>query len=302
MMNLETEYLNYFKQIAETENMSKAARQLCISQPSLSRTLKNLESEFGCPLFIRKGKSLQLNAAGKILLDYTNKILPLLNQANSEIQALSDATQYIKLSMLYSNKVFPTLLAQFSKSYPKILINLSRYENDDITNSDNDILIHVSDKVAASYPSYKLADEECLIGVSAQHPFASMNEIPLELLSNERFIVLNKKNLLGGTTIHFFNDVGISPPIAMECDNQSSIDSFVALNLGIAVFPSLTWAPINEKIVYKKIKDYHIVRTIYITSISAHNSDATKVFIKFAMEYMQKNYSIQRSEILLNKK
>lgn len=299
---METEYLLYFKQIAETENMSKAARQLCISQPSLSRTLKNLENDFGCPLFIRKGKSLQLNAAGKILLDYSNQILPLLNQAYSDIRALSDATQTIKLSMLNSNKVFPTLLAEFSKSHPKILINLSRFENEDITHTVNDILIHVSDRLAASHPSYKLADEECLIGVSAQHPFASMYEIPLELLNNEKFIILNKKNLLGGTTIHFFNDVGINPRIAMECDNQSSIDSFVALNLGIAVFPSLTWAPTSENIVYKKIKDYHIVRTIYITSTSAHNSVATKVFIKFAMEYMQKNYSIQRSEILLNKK
>lgn len=299
---METEYLVYFKQIAETENMSKAARLLCISQPSLSRTLKNLESDFGCPLFVRKGKSLELNAAGKILLNYTNQILPLLNQAYSDIRTLSDATQTIKLSMLNVNKVFPTLLAEFSETHPKILIHLSRFESEDIINSDNDILIHVSDLLASSHPSYKLANEECLIGVSVQHPFASLDEIPLELLSNEKFIILNKKNLLGGTTINFFNDVGIHPKIALECDSQSSIDSFVALNLGIAVFPSLTWSPTTQNIVYKKIKNYHIIRTIYITLLSKHNSFAAKVFIKFAMEYMQKNYSIQLSEILLNDK
>ena len=78
---METEYLVYFKKIAETENMSKAARLLCISQPALSRILKKLEDEFGTPLFVRNGKNLKLNTSGRTLLNYANQILPLLNQA-----------------------------------------------------------------------------------------------------------------------------------------------------------------------------------------------------------------------------
>jgi LysR family transcriptional regulator, transcription activator of glutamate synthase operon len=298
---METEYLTYFKQIAETENMSQASRILHISQPSLSRILKKIEKRYGCLLFIRKGKTLKLNHAGRILFDYSTQILSLLNQSLSDIQTLSETTQNITLNMLYSNKLLPTMLAAFNATNPRILINLTRFENDNLSNFNSDIIIHASDKLAASRPSQKLADEECLIGVSTKHPFASINEIPLELLSNEKFVILNKNNILGGTTLSFFQHVGISPQIVMECDNQSSIDSFVSLNLGVAVFPSLTWNPTHDNIVYKKIKGYHIIRTLYITSTSLHNSIATNIFKKFVINYMQKNFQITGSDILLNK-
>lgn len=57
--------IKYFKVIAETENISKAAEQLYIAQPSLSQTLKRLEDELGTPLFDRTGKRITLNCAGK---------------------------------------------------------------------------------------------------------------------------------------------------------------------------------------------------------------------------------------------
>ena len=72
--------LVYFKQIAESENISQSAIQLNISQPALSRSLKNLEQELGVQLFNRQGKKLVLNNHGLAFLHYANRVLDTLNE------------------------------------------------------------------------------------------------------------------------------------------------------------------------------------------------------------------------------
>lgn len=284
---METEYLYYFKTISETENISAAAKKLNISQPSLSRMLKNLETDFGCLLFDRNGKNLKLNPAGQLLLDYSNLILPLVTRAYSDLRSFSDSTQTINLKMVGSNRLLPSMLADFSSQNPKIQINLSRFETEENIDYDNDIYIHVSDKLASEYPSQKLIDEECLIGVSKNHPFAKLEEIPLEKLASEKFVALNANNLLGSTTLQFFSNAQIHPNIAIECDNQTAIESFVALNVGIGIFPSLTWVPTDDNVIYKKIKDYNILRSLYITTLTPSKSVAINTFIQFAVDYFR---------------
>lgn len=278
-------HMKYFKKIAEIQNMTQAARQLSISQPSLSRMLKGIENELGASLFTRKGKSLELNAAGQIFLSYVNQILPLFDQARTDIGALSSNGSEITINMLYSNQILPDLVASFSKSFPNIKINISRFINDKTAESNCDIIIHASDNIASKTTSYKLMSEECLIGASRNHPFASLSQIPLGALKYEQFIVLNKDNILGGLTLKFFEDIGLSPKIAMECDNQSTVASFVALNLGIALFPSATWAPNSEPIVYKSIEGTKIYRSIYLTPTYKASSNASKIFIDYTRNY-----------------
>ncbi len=284
---METEYLVYFKKIAETENMSKASRLLCISQPALSRILKKLEEDFGSSLFIRNGKNLKLNAAGRTLLEYTNQILPLLNQAYSDIHSLSDMSQKLSLSMLYCNSIFPSMLADFRNLHPNIQINLTRFENENRILGEPDVVIHASDSFAQSHESWKLFDEPCLIGLSRNHPLAARASLSLKDLKNEKFITLPKDNSLGALTYEFFYKYDLSPQIAFECDNQYSLASFVSLGSGIGLFPSLTYRPTDASIVYKTIEEATISRSIYLSSASSHVSKSSAVLIKFATAYIE---------------
>lgn len=283
---METEYLVYFKKIAETENMSKAARLLCVSQPALSRTLKKLEEEFDSPLFIRNGKKLKLNDAGCTLLDYTNQILPLLNQAYSDIHDLSGMSQRLSLNMLYSNHIFPAMLTDFRDLHPNIQIQLTRFENDDKIIGEPDVVIHASSSFAQNHQSVRLLEEPCLIGLASSHPLVSRDVLTLDQLKNEKFITLPQENSLGALTHQFFDDYDIHPQIAMECDNQYSLASFVSLNAGIGLFPSLTYIPTDDSIVYKEIEGVHIIRSIYISSAGGHNSRSSEIFMKFAASYI----------------
>ena len=283
---METEYLVYFKKLAETENMSKASRLLCISQPALSRILKKLEEDFGSPLFIRNGKNLKLNAAGRTLLDYTNQIIPLLNQAYSDIHSLSDMSQKLLLNMLYCNCIFPSMLADFSNLHPNIQISLTRFENENKITGEPDVVIHASESYAQDHKSWKLFDEPCLIGLSSAHPLAENPSIRLEDLKKEKFITLSADNSLGALTYDFFHTYGLSPQIVMECDNQYSLESFVSLGSGIGLFPSLTYQPTDASIVYRPIENITISRSVYLSSASSHVSKSAAVFIKFVTAYV----------------
>ncbi len=284
---METEYLVYFKKIAETENMSKAARLLCISQPALSRILKKLEDEFGTPLFVRNGKNLKLNTSGRTLLNYANQILPLLNQAYSDIHSLSDQSQKLLLNMLYCNCIFPSMLADFSSLHPNIQINITRYENDNKIAVESDVVVHASDAFAQTHESWKLFDEPCLIGLSSAHPLAAKSYLSLNDLKHEKFVTLPRDNSLGALTYDFFNKYALSPQITMECDNQYSLASFVSLGSGIGLFPSLTYQPENGSIVYRPIEDITISRSVYLSSANSHISKSTAIFIKFAIAYIE---------------
>ena len=82
---MELNQIKQFRVIARTESVSKAAEILFIAQPSLSQTLKRLETELGTPLFDRRGKRIVLNGAGKIFLRYCDEIVAALDSAVKEI-------------------------------------------------------------------------------------------------------------------------------------------------------------------------------------------------------------------------
>ena len=88
---MELQQIKYFRVIARTENISRAAEQLFIAQPSLSQMLKRLEEEIGMPLFDRNGKKIVLNGAGKIFLKYADEVCQALENAESELREYGGA-------------------------------------------------------------------------------------------------------------------------------------------------------------------------------------------------------------------
>ena len=85
--------LSYFQKTAELQHLTRAAEALHISQPSLSHTIKVLETELGVPLFSRSGRNIVLTKYGEILLRHTNRIMQELHSAQKELAEITGIKQ-----------------------------------------------------------------------------------------------------------------------------------------------------------------------------------------------------------------
>lgn len=281
--------LLYFKKIAESENITKASTELNISQPSLSRSLKNLEIELGVQLFDRNGKKLLLNKYGTVFLGYVDHILDTLTEASSKMTELvSMPLAPLKIATMNDNCLIPKLISAFHQSYPYIHIQLYLFSSVNTIPAECTVALHASEEVSSSaFKSTKLLTEECLIGLSIDHPLAKQNYLTVDDLTQESFIILNQQNSYGEFSRYFFRLLGFQPSIIMECGNQIMLDAMVAENVGLALYPSKTWEPNRTRVVLREIKNHHLYQPFYISYISSVADPSTELFWDFALSYFQ---------------
>ena len=119
--------LKVFKSVADRLSFTKAAADLLISQPAVTKHISELERQTGTPLFVRHGNSITLTASGELMLDYANRILALygsLNDAFADEGKLPSGEIRIGASTTIAQYVLPGLLAAFRRRYPDVRVEL----------------------------------------------------------------------------------------------------------------------------------------------------------------------------------
>jgi len=111
----------------EIGSIRKAAKEIMISQPAVSQRLKYIETYFGVQIFIRSQKRLTATPSGEIILRHARNVLEAECRLKNELAASSDEVQgtlSIACSSVVSQRFLPRILAQFTKTYPKVSIDL----------------------------------------------------------------------------------------------------------------------------------------------------------------------------------
>lgn len=125
---LELRHFRLVQHIAETQSITRAAERLHLSQPALSRQLRDIEVKLGVTLFDRRGKTLQPTAAGRHLLSVASPILDLANQAEATVlQMASGTVGAIRLAAecFTCYRWLPVIIEMFQKTHPAIEIDIS---------------------------------------------------------------------------------------------------------------------------------------------------------------------------------
>ena len=119
--------LKVFQSVAHNLSFTKASNELFITQPAISKHIKELESEYEVKLFNRIGNKISLTTAGEILLAYTDRIVSLHNEIKFELSQLNgnpEGALRIGASSTISQYVIPAVLAKFNKRFPEIKLSL----------------------------------------------------------------------------------------------------------------------------------------------------------------------------------
>ena len=175
-----------FLAVAENLSFSKAANELFISQPAVTKHIKELESKHNSALFERKGNKVYLTKAGKITYDYLVKIKQQYEELEFELGRMNDTykgTLRIGASSTISQYLIPKVIAAFHKRYPKIelfLLNGNSFEMEQLL-VDNKIEIALveNDSSQSNIKYIDFLDDEIISVTGSQSVYSKLKSISL---------------------------------------------------------------------------------------------------------------------------
>lgn len=239
--------LQYFLTVAELESISQAATRQGITQPAMSKTILGLERELETQLFDRRGNRIYLNENGR---SFYHEIQLAFRHIADGVAALKDPDRPIegelKLLVLEHRQTVTDCIATFKVEHPAVHFTiLHDFSGKD--SFDYDLAISTLPPSGADLDCAHIIKEPILLGVSKLHPFAQRQSVQMIELREERFIMMPERNSLHQIALSQCRMNGFEPIIGVVCDDPSYIRKFVALNLGITFFPSVSWRNLADK-------------------------------------------------------
>ncbi len=241
--------LRYFLETARTLHMSRAATELGIAEPALSRKIKSLEAELQVRLFERAHRKITLTSAGEVLLD---KVADLIDAADEAIRLTRAADEGLSgpLHIGYSgsalfDETVSSAIRLFARQFPDIDLHL--HENPPMpllkAMQTGAFDVGFARGPIGSCPKqmrYEVFSSSPLaIALPTGHPLAHLESVPFRLLAQEKFVSFNDPEGIGldSSLKNMAHHAGFEPNITARVDSVASIVSLVMVGSGIAVLP-----------------------------------------------------------------
>lgn len=279
--------LKYFMTIAECGNITEASKRLHISQPSLSRSLRNLEEELGAQLFDRVGRNIVLNDVGEVALHCTAGALESVGRISAEVTKYQREKQHIVT--LFAPVPLgndETILANFKQRHPDIFVRVGVVRVPQLEDKIPDLMFFASPIVHQESNHLMLGQEEIVLVVSKESPMAKLDSMRLADLRDESWI-RSLPGELTDITNSMFLQAGFEPQTIMENQSYIQVMNMVGRGVGLALAPAVTWfTDACDTVKAIPLSDVHRKRYLYLKWPSnVEPSAAAKDLITYLAEY-----------------
>ncbi len=244
---IEFRHYRYFLAVAEVLHFRKAAERLFISQPGLSRQIKQLETNLGVQLFERHNRKVLLTQAGIYLQQELTESFKQLERILSHTQLLHNGgVGQLKIGYVGSamQTLIPDLLLKFQQAHPNIMVHLNEMDNQQqlqaLLNQDIDVGFIRQERVPSGLVLQATPEETFSLVVPENHPISESNFKGLNDFEKEDFILFDASYSQSyyETVMQIFDDAGFVPQVSHTTVNASSIYRLVENNLGISIVPT----------------------------------------------------------------
>lgn len=260
--------LRYFLKAAEREGFTRAAEELGVSQPALSRAIANLESELGQPVFERQGRKVALTDAGRLLQSRAQQVVTLIEETKNEITDDGESGRLrIAAIPTIAPYFLPGVLREFSREHPRasVLIQEDVTENAlrKCAQGEVDAVILALPVPARNMEVEELFEEELILVLPTEHPLAKKRTILLKDIEPYPFVLLDEAHCLTDSIISFCRQSSFHP-IAVERTNQlTTVQELVALGHGISMIPAMArQLDTSDRRIYRSLSDVRPTRKI----------------------------------------
>ncbi|MEU8892675.1 LysR substrate-binding domain-containing protein [Streptomyces sp. NPDC048442] len=281
--------LRYFQAVARYEHISRAADELRVAQPSLSRTIARLEAELGSPLFDRQGRRIKLNQYGAIFLRHVDRALSELDDGRRAVREARD-TGLGRVAVASETLLTVThLLGSFRAAHPRADVRLFQ---SNVVEMGRQLRAREVDFCVASQPltgahleTVELFREEVLLAVPPGHWLDGRESVTVPEIADEPFVSTRPGNWQRTLLDRLFASEGLTPLLSCEGDEPGASQDMISAGLGIGLIPGMsrqlgTTASVPVVWVRLAAPDCHRVLTL-VWNGEAHLSEAALKFREF---------------------
>ncbi|NBD27472.1 LysR family transcriptional regulator [Paenibacillus glycinis] len=241
---MDIRHLNYFLEVARRQSFTKAAQALYITQPTISKTIKNFEDELGVVLFERAGKRILLTDAGEILLEQAQQMMQAFKDMTFRLEELTEVRAgriRVGLPPMVGVSFFPQVIGRFRASYPGIALELFEYGTKrvaaEVESGELDIGVILLPADEERFDSFCFVKQQLMLVVPPSHRLAGREEVRLAELSEEPFLLFHEDFALRDRIIAACERQGFRPHVVYSSTQWDFISELAAVNLGIALLP-----------------------------------------------------------------
>ncbi len=241
---MELDQLRYFLQVAERASFTRAAEDLAISQPALSRSIQKLEEELGQPVFERKTRSVSLTDAGTLLQARAQQMLTILEDTKAEITDDGESGR-VRVGAIPTIAPYflPCVLRQFSEEFPKATLVVQENTTDHLIKScaqgEIDLAILAMPIPAKYLEVEELFDEELFLVLPPDHPLAEKKSIRLSDVEPLPFVLLDEAHCLSDNIVSFCRQRSFQPVSVEKTSQLAMVQELVSLSHGVSMIPAM---------------------------------------------------------------
>lgn len=241
---MDIRHLQYFLEVAKQNSFTKAAQHLYITQPTISKMIRNLEEEIGVVLFDRVGKRVELTDAGKVFLSQAQLMIQTFDNMTAQLDDLMKLKKgriRIGLPPMIGANFFPKVIGEFRERYPGITLQLfedgAKKVESDVGAGALDIGVVLLPTNEETFDYFSFVNDRLMLVVHPGHRLVEQEEASLADLEGEPFLLFREDFALHDRIISECLEVGFQPNVVCKSSQWDFISEMVAANLGVALLP-----------------------------------------------------------------
>ena len=245
---MELRHLRYFVAVAKEENVSRAALKLHVSQPALSRQIRDLEDELGFLLLERSAKSVRLTSAGRTFLGEAQAVLLRVDEAVKAARTVASG-QSEELNVGYAPmptvKFLPPAVRAFRKQFAGVRVKLHDLSPEEMLTGLHDgklqlaFLVRPTRAMLRGLHFEEFGRDQLRLAVGRNHPLAKLRTVSAKQLKNQPLVTYSRKEYpeYHAYLAALFGDERDHPPILEEYDDGVGLVTALETGSGVAILP-----------------------------------------------------------------
>ena len=239
---IDSRQLRSFAALAKTGSFTRAAEELHLSQSAVSHSIKALETDLGCRLLDRMGKTISLTQAGEQFLEHAGKILGEMERARAALEKLRKwgrTRLRIGASATACQYLLPSVLREFQKRFPQCQVAIAPGDTAEVQplleRGEIDLAVALEPRQLVAQEFLPIFTDELCFVLNPGHPWAMRGSVERAAIPSENYILYSRNSYTFQLVEDYFRRDDMELNLFIELGDMEAIKELVKVGLGISI-------------------------------------------------------------------